>query len=1097
MDIASWLQHLGVGQYAQAFREHDIDAEVLLRLTAEDIAAIGVTSIGHRRKLLDAIAALATKNSVGEISASSDLHPQLRSSRTAERRQLTVIFVDLVGSTELSQRLDPEDLRDAMRHYQDAVAGCITRYGGYVAKFLGDGVLAYFGWPQDFEDQAERAVHAGLAAIRAIEAVMLNDSTTLRGRIGIATGQVVVGDLIGATTLEAEAVTGQTPNLAARLQAVARPGEVVIGGSTRRLIGTMFKLEDLGSQNLKSFPEPVHIWCVRGESETQERFVAAHTQTLTPLVGREPELRLLQERWALTMGGEGQVLLVSGEAGIGKSRLVRELREHIRNERHFYIPHQCSPHHINTALHPLIRSLEQSAGFAVDDTIETKLDKLEAWLKLPTPNGDSIAPLLANLLSVPSEGRYGFLDLTPQQRRDRSIQALVGQVLALSRQWPVLFVLEDAHWIDSTTDLLIAELIPRIARAAVLVLITHRLDYVSPWTGHLHLTSMTLNRLSRNRGREIVQSVVSEELTEGVIDRIITRADGVPLYIEELSKSLLENPTRADDETIPETLRASMTARLDRLGTAKHVAQVGSVIGGEFSYPLIVSVSGVSEEDTLAGLSQMVRSGLVYQHGTPPAASYQFKHVLVQDAAYESLLRRQRQLLHARIAALLEETFSETVESEPELLAHHWEHGQEIERALHYRLMAARKADKLCAPWEAVTHYLRSLKLLEQLPETADRRREFLQIVLSLTSVRGDYWRNDTEMREARRIAEKALAVAREMGDVSAVARLQAFEGNYWKGEQLLAAALADAEVSGSDRVQADVASYNANYLGFVGRFDQALAHTKRVIQIYEQLGDRSHLGVVLAGSARCWSARAGLLEESLQYANAARRLSSEIADLELKAWLPMEAEPLLYKGLWQRTVEVAEEGLPIAREIAQGFVVPFISAWAAIAYLKLNRVKDARRIVDEALKSSAGRESQGKTYAKIALSQILLAEGQFDEACRIGQEALEECDRGGLRLEQGFAYRTLGQAHAAAGNAPAADTWFRRSLELTGDIHSQPELAQTMLAYGRFQRERNPEEGVRLLRRALTLFEAMGASGWTEETREALGEVSPIRQAS
>jgi len=1098
-DVVAWLRELGLAQYAEAFAENGVDFALLPELSDEDLRELGVSRLADRKRLLRAIAAMSAGAQTEATAPSAPALEASAKSRTAERRQLTVMFVDLVGSTELSRRLDAEDLRDLMGRYQDAVAGCVARYGGYLAKFLGDGVLAYFGWPQDFEDQAERAVRAGLAAVRAVEEIALDGRKELRARVGIATGQVVIGDLIGATASELEAVTGETPNLASRLQAVAKPGHVVIGAITRRLVGTIFQLQDLDEQSLKGFAEPVSVWSVVGESAVQGRFEAVHSGTLTPLVGRQPEFHLLCERWALAKSGEGQLVLLSGEAGIGKSRLVRELREAIRGGQHFYLPHQCSPHHTNTALYPVIRRLENL--IAVADTTDARLDRLEALLRLATENIAQIAPLVAELLSIPAEGRYGTLDLTPQQRRNRAIEGLVGQMVALSRQRPVLFTVEDANWIDSTTEAFIAELAARVTRAAVLMLITYRLDYTPPWTGHSHLTSVTLNRLSRDQSRKIVRLAGGDQLMEDVIDRVVTRADGVPLHVEELSKSLLEGPASAQEAAFPATLKASMMARLDQLGNAKQVAQVASVIGREFSHQLMMAVSGLSEDETNAALVRMVKSGLIYQRGTAPATTYQFKHGLVQETAYDSLLKRRRQELHAQIATVLEDRFEGIVEIEPELLAFHWEQGQRAEKALLYRLRAARRADKLCAPWEAVTHYLRALELTEQLADTPDTRRTLLETLLSLIvliAVRGGFWRNATEEGQARRHVDKALAVAREIGDASAIARIEAFAGAYWTGEQLLEDALAQAEASGDDPTRAEVAMHNAGYLGFAGRYEQSLAYTKRAIQILEQLGNRVELGFALAGAARCWSARAGLLGESLQFAESARRIVSDTGNAAIKSWLPMEAEPLMYQGSWQRAVQVVEEGLPVAWEIGNWFVVQFASAWAAIAYLKLGRVDDARRIVDEAVKIAQQgiSDSAAPSYLQTAVAQVLVAEGKFAEACRIARAALGDLERSGNRLEQGFAYRTLGQAYAADGRTSEAEASFRQSLEIFGEIESQPELAQTLLAYGRFQRDRNPEEGVRLLKRALALFEAIGASGWAEEAEAALRELLPEKAA-
>ena len=1079
---------MGLAEFAGAFAENGVDFALLPELTDGDLKELGVLRLADRKRLLRAIVDLNAATVVSPAGPAPG-SGGAASRRGAEWRQLTVMFVDLVGSTELSRRLDPEDLRDLLGRYQDVVAGCVARYGGYLAKFLGDGVLAYFGWPQDFEDQAERAVYAGLAAARAVGDITLDGRKDLCARVGIATGQVVVGDLIGEAASELEAVTGETPILAARLQTVAAPGQVVIGPVTHRLVGTTFELRDLGGQALKGFAEPVGVWSVVGESAVQERFEASRSSSLTPLVGRQPEFHLLRDRWALARGGEGQLILLSGEAGIGKSRLLRELREAVRDGPHYYLAHQCSPHHIHTALFPLVRRLERLVAPA--GTTDAKLDRLEALLRLATANVAAIAPLIAELLSIPGAGRYGTLDLTPQQRRTRAIEGLVGQVLALSRKRPILFTMEDAQWIDSTTEAFLAELAGRISRAAVLLLVTHRPGYSTSWATHAHSTSVALNRLSRDQSRKIVQLVGGGRFDVGMIDRLVTRADGVPLHIEELSKSSLEGSTPADEGALPATLKASMMARLDQLGDAKQVAQVGAVIGREFSHQLVSAVTGLAEADTAAALVRMVASGLFHQRGTGQSASYEFKHGLVQEAAYDSLLRRRRQQLHGRIASVLEERFPAQVETEPELLALHWEQAQKVQKALDYRMRAARRADKLCAPWESVTHYSRALELAEQLPDTPETRRRFLDALLPLIFVRGEFWRNAAEEEQARRYVEKGLAVARELGDASAIARLGAFAGAFWVEEQLLKDSLAQAEASGDDATRAEVATRHAGYLGFAGRYEQSLAHTKRAIQIFEQLGNRVELGFAFGASARCWSARAGLLEESLRFTEAARQIVGETGNAAVRSWLPMEAEPLMYQGSWRRTVEVAEAALPAAWEIGNWFVVQYTSAWAAIAYLHLGRVDEARRIVDAAVEVSpqGTSDNAAPSYLQSAVAQVLVAEGAFAAACRVARAALDDLERTGNRLEQGFAYRTLGEAFAADGKAPEAEAAFQQSLAIFGEIESQPELAQTLLAYGRFQRDRAPEEGTRLLKRSLALFEAIGAQGWIVEAEAALRE--------
>ena len=701
-DIETWLEALDLANYRDAFARNEIAFGDLPELTEADLKEMGLP-IGPRRRALKAIAALDDTDAAPAETALSPV-----AGRAAERRQLTVMFCDLVGSTAMSQQLDPEELRDVMRRYQDAVAGAVTRYQGHVAQFLGDGVLAYFGWPMAYEDQAERAIRASLDAIEAVQAVRL-DGKTLRARIGIASGVVVVGDLVGATVTDVQAVTGETPNLAARLQGVAEPGQVVISGATRLLVGATFDLIELGRHDLKGFSDAVLAWRVAGEAAVESRFEASHAGALTRLVGREHELGLLLVRWEMAKNGEGQVMLLSGEAGIGKSRMMRALRETIDDEPYFHLRYQCSPHYANSAFYPIIQRLERAANFTPEDSGDTKLDKLEELL---TPTADdlpSIAPLFAALLALPGEARYGALALTPQQLRTRTVAALIEQVIALSRIRPVLFAVEDAHWIDPSTESLIEGIMSRAADAAVFVLITHRPDYDSPWTGHPHLNAMTLSRLSRNQGSEIVREICGLQLSRAMVGRIIARADGVPLYVEELAKSVVESAASAADRNledhIPETLQASLMARLDRLGDAKNIAQIGAVIGRDFPHGLIETMTGTAEGALDDALERIVASGLIVCRGTPPNTHYIFKHALIQDAAYQSLLNAERHRLHLKAGEALENHHADANGVPPEVIAHHFSLGGDTIKAARYWLNAGRLAAQSSANMEAISHY--------------------------------------------------------------------------------------------------------------------------------------------------------------------------------------------------------------------------------------------------------------------------------------------------------------------------------------------------------------------------------------------------------
>lgn len=745
-DISHWLETLGLGEHAKMFAENAVTIDLLPKLTDRDFRELGVAKLGQRKLLLEAIAALSSGDEQRPDTASQELRAPVRPGAEAERRQLTIMFCDLVGSTELSRRLDPEDLRDLMRRYQDAVAGAVTRYGGHVAKFLGDGVLVYFGWPHSYEDQADRAVRSGLDVTSAVEHVELDGGGVLQARVGIATGQVVVGDLVGDATSEAEAVTGETPNLAARLQGVAQPGQVVVGATTHRLIGTTFEVKDIGQQDLKGFSEPVPAWCVLGEGTAESRFEAAHGAALSPIVGREHELGLLEARWELAKSGEGQVVVMSGEAGIGKSRLVRALRDQIADQKHFRLRYQCSPHHTSSALYPVIKRLERATGIAPEDEPRAKLDKLEALLGLSGENVEAAAPLFAALLSLPADDRYGALEMNPKQRRDRTIDAMVGQILALSRKRPVLFVFEDAHWIDPTTEVLLGEVISHIEASAVLMLITHRPPYAPPWAVHPHLTSVALSRLGREQGAKIVHAVGSPELATKVVDRIVARADGVPLHLEELTRSVVEADLPANDavasDVIPTTLHASLIARLDRLGETKEMAQIGAVIGRSFPQKLIAAVVEASHESVERTLGRAVESGLMSRRGAFPEVIYTFKHALIQDAAYDALLRPKRRRYHAKIADAVLQDFALLAATEPEVVARHLSLAGLPQRAVEFWLCAGKRAAERSAHVEAVSNLEKGLQDLEQLPKSQSRdEHEFtLRIALGASLLTAKGW---------------------------------------------------------------------------------------------------------------------------------------------------------------------------------------------------------------------------------------------------------------------------------------------------------------------------------------------------------------------
>jgi class 3 adenylate cyclase/predicted ATPase len=737
--ITEWLASLGMSEYAQRFSENGIDVSVLRYLTDQDLEKIGVL-LGHRRKILAAIAELTGGAPATPQPAAA---PMSKSQDAAERRHLTVMFTDLVGSTALSTKLDPEDMRSVIGAYHKCVAETVGRFDGFVAKYMGDGVLIYFGYPQAHEDDAERAVRAGLALIEAVGKLRYEEP--LQVRIGVATGLVVVGDLVGSGEAQERGVVGETPNLAARLQGIAGPNTVVIAEGTRRLLGNLFELQDHGAIDLKGIAGSVRAWIVLRARAVESRFEALHATGLTALVGREEESELLLRRWSRAKTGEGQVVLLAGEAGIGKSRLTAALLERLAGEPHTRLRYFCSPQHTDSALYPIIGQMERAAGLAQNDGLQARLDKLDAVLA-QTATSTQDAALFAEMLSLPNDGRHPTLDLTPQQRRQRTLEALISQLEALARQSPVLMVFEDAHWIDPTSLEVFSRVADRIETLRVLLIVTFRPEFDPPWIGRSHATAMTINRLTQREAAAMIDGVVGNKLLPaGIRQDIIERTDGIPLFVEEMTKAVLEAESEGKAEqtvaavpppalAVPASLQASLMARLDRLGPAKEVAQIGAAIDREFPHALLAAVVRKPEAELGPALDRLIQAGLLFRQGVPPYASYLFKHALVQDAAYGTLLREPRRTLHARIAEALESQFAEITQKQPELLAHHCTEAGLIEKAAGLWGKAGQRSLERSALVEATAQLKRALTQIATLPPTPALRGERIKFQVALAN---------------------------------------------------------------------------------------------------------------------------------------------------------------------------------------------------------------------------------------------------------------------------------------------------------------------------------------------------------------------------
>jgi len=739
--LLTWLGKLGLERYGAVLTDNDVDLNAMRLLSDADLVSLSV-SLGHRRVLLKAIAEL---NASGFPSAPTAGHGPLEKSSDhsattaeAERRQLTVLFCDMVGFTELANRLDPEVLQRIIRSYEDACAVCIARYEGYVFQRLGDGIVAFFGYPLAHEGEAERAIHAGLEIIEALSQLEVPDVGHLAVRVGIATGVVVVfsGE---------KGAVGETMNLASRLQGIAQPGSIVVSERVHRLAGGAFDYEDLGDQALKGIARPTHAYRIVRVSEAASRFEAATLEGLTPLVGREQEIGLLLERWALAQDGEGQVVVLCAEPGIGKSRILSALRERLEGQGAQTLRFQCSPYHINSANWPGIDNFERALRFARDESSESRLDKLEALVVAHYGRPLADVRFIAAMLSIPCETRYGALSMTPQKHKDETLRTLVDLFEAAAGKQPSVVLFEDLHWVDPTTLEVLDLLIDRVRTIPLLIVLTHRPEFQSRWAQHGHVTGLNLSKLTRAQSGAMVSRVTgSKALPPDLLEEILTKTDGVPLFVEELTKSILESGELKDAGdhydysgtghtiTIPATLRDSLMARLDRVMPVKDIAQIGATIGREFSYELIAAVAPMAPAQLDDALARLTESGLAFRRGTAPEVTYTFKHALVQDAAYDSLLKSRRQPLHSKIARVIEERFPNIKNTEPEVLAHHLTAAGLTEAAVPLWHSAGTLGLKRMALNEAISHLNRGLELISTLPSSSERDASELELRIVL-----------------------------------------------------------------------------------------------------------------------------------------------------------------------------------------------------------------------------------------------------------------------------------------------------------------------------------------------------------------------------
>src|ERR1700728_3738237 len=1062
VDLKSWLEELGMGQYAQSFVANDIDFDVLPDLTEAELERLGV-SLGHRKRLRRAIAALTPATTKGSAAATPSQELQ------AERRQVTVMFCDLVGSTELSTRLDPEELRDMVRAYQQVCTEAIGRFEGFVAQYLGDGILAYFGYPATHEGEAERAVRAGLAVLSSVNQISARAGAKMQIRIGVATGPAVIGDMIGRGTAMQIAVTGKTPNLAARIQEFARPGTLVIAQSTQRLIAAQFECRPLGTPPLKGISETISLWQIVRELTDTEQF-KARRQRLLDCVGRERELKLLLDRWQLTCDGSGQAVVVSGEAGIGKTRLVALLREQLAAGSYVSVRLQCAQQYRNSPLQPVIVHIDRAAALDKDDTPAAQLTKIEQLLTLGG-NKEGV-PLAASLLSVPFEDHYPSLAMPAVRQRAETLEMLVGQIIGLAQNKPVLLTVEDAHWIDPSTEETLTRILDRLHRHRVMVLITARPDSASRLVDHPHAMTLMLGRLDADQVKQMIAAVTGNStLAPEVVERIVQKTDGVPLFVEELTKDVLESKEHGDRPdlpspalAIPSTLEDTLRARIDRLATVKDVAQVAAALGRSFAYSIIGAVLNQDEEALRLALDRLVEAKLIYQHGAPPEAVYAFKHVLVQDAAYESLLRSQRVALHARIVNVIENQFSSIADDEPELVAHHCSRADLGEKAVDYWLRAGAKAVGRSANVEAIGHLRNGLQALPAIASEQDRTR--LELALQLT-------------------LGQALIAAR---GYTAAETTQAFA----RAEQLV-------EKIGDTRQR-----YSALYGIFVGhliagRIDLASETIARMYQLSRSNEDNSYvcLAYRLRGSLSFFRGDLEASEEELEKAvalfspQARQQLASQFGPDTGSASQIFLAMTQWLRGKPDRALQSAQSAIAKARQIENALTLGQVLALAAQLHYMAHDYESmlalskeggdncervgilyfgsicrayqtwaqAQRAnpadyIDEFKQCLAHYETLKSGLQlglfHVMLAQLLLAAGRCDEAVKEAEAALVKIAVNGERWWAPEIYRTLGLALSesdpkeARNNFRRAITEAQRSGALMLELRATADLVRT-----------------------------------------------------
>jgi class 3 adenylate cyclase/tetratricopeptide (TPR) repeat protein len=1093
VDVASWLRNLGLERYEATFHENDVDAELLPTLTADDLKDLGITSLGHRRQLMVAIAKLNEQRITdtvipvaAPVTASGPPHEAAVSG--GERRQLTVMFCDLVGSTALSEKLDPEELRSLLHAYRTLCGDVIARYDGFVARYVGDGILTYFGWPTAHEDDAERAVRAALEIVHSVKRASTTENLSVR--VGVATGPVVVGETAG-TGDQSKLAVGSTPNLAARLQALAAGDQIVIAALTRRLVGNAFELTDLGEHDLKGIAEPVHAWRVERALATESRFDANRGgSALTPLVGRGEELDLLLSRWSQAKGGEGQAVLLSGEPGIGKSRILNTLRERLDAQGVQALRFQCSPYYVNSAFWPIIDNFERALKFVRDETTDAKLDKLEALVVTHYGRPLADARFVAAILSIPCEERHGTLRMTPQKHKDETLRTLVDISEAAARLQPSVLLFEDVHWADPTTLEVLDLLIDRVRAVPLLVVLTHRPEFQSRWSEQGHVGALNLSKLTRTQSATMVSTLAGgKALPSALLEQILIRTDGVPLFVEELTKSILESgelkevgdhydyagPARA--VTIPNTLRDSLMARLDRFMPVKEIAQIGAAIGREFSYELIAAVAPMPQTQLDNALGQLSESGLAFRRGTPPDAVYTFKHALVQDAAYDSLLKTRRQELHAKIARVIEAQFPNIKTTEPEVLAHHLTAASLTEAAIPLWQAAGELALKRMALTEAIAHLNQGLELVSTVPWSSERDAGELGLRTRL----GTAWvaLKSHATPEIWTSLHPALLLAKSLQRHDALAPIflgltnnifsqgRVAEALRWVEEMMdLAKATGDADLLITAHALANM------FYCWTGEFTKSLEHAEKVLDLYDAKKHR-HLADTLNHDHKTVACIWGSISTwMLGYPDRASRLNDEKEAHSRRLGHPFDLGFALVTGALELDDRCKPEDLRKRAEecerLGRENSLPVLCTMFAprgygMALIREGKIAEgiAQLKAAMAVYEEAGGKHQLPTGKAFLAALMALTGGNLNNALQLIDEQIAQIERPGweerlhyaeiLRLK-GLMLSFKGDLEGSERNFLASLDWARRQQAKMWELRTSTSLARLWQSQGKRQ---------------------------------------------